>query len=182
MAVAWAEIERVKRGTPDFERLGERIRAGAARKGKSLRELSLELGFSHATIPEMLRHRSKAGRDLLIAIADYFDESREEWQEMGGFDVENLPQDRGWTTAERTLARWLGGLSKEDREALLSELPRNSAGSILRTCDRWAPPRSAGTARPGCRPGARTGARVVRLGHPYLAPISPPRRAVSRVA
>jgi len=119
VAVAVADMERGKRGAPDFTRLGERIRSGAARKGKSLRELSLDLGFSHATIPEMLRHQSKTGRDVLIALADYFDESREEWQEMGGFEVDALPRDRGYTTDERTVARWLASLSDDERRDIL---------------------------------------------------------------
>ncbi len=122
MAVAVMEMERTKRGIPDFDRLEARIRDGAQLKGTSLRELSLDLGFSHATITEMLRHRSKAGRDVLIALADYFDESREEWQKMGGFDVQALPQDKGFTTAERTIARLFAALSEEDKAAFLHEL------------------------------------------------------------
>lgn len=122
VAVAVVEMERGKRGNPNFDRLEMRIREGAALKGKSLRELSLDLGFSHATIPEMLRHRSKTGRDVLIALADYFNESREEWQEMGGFDVQALPQDKGFTTAERTIARLFAALSDEDKAAFLGEL------------------------------------------------------------
>jgi len=119
MAVAVADLERSKRGEPDFSWLEARIVTGANRKGLSLRQLGLALGYSHAAITEMLRFRKRSTRELLIALADYFDESREEWLEAGGFDVESLPQDRGFTTAERTVARWLKGLSEVDREALL---------------------------------------------------------------
>ncbi len=119
MAVAALEMERVKRGEPNFDRLEEKIRTGAQRKGVSLSQLSLDLELSRATIPELLRFHKRPGRVLLVALADYFDESREEWQEIGGFDVESLPRDRGYTTQERTVARWLTSLSEEERRDVL---------------------------------------------------------------
>ncbi len=131
-----ATVEKVSRTEPrkpEWGQLEARIRAGAERRGVSLRQLGLAIGLSHAAVTEPIRFRRPMGRDLLIALADYFEESREEWQEMGGFDLEGLPQDRGFTTAERTVARWLKGLSDEDRTALLrraAEEQRHQDGDI----------------------------------------------------
>lgn len=105
MAIGTAELERVKDDKPGYEHLERMIRDRAARRGITLTQLSLDLHLSRSTIAEMLRHRSTPSRQFLIALADHFDESREEWQAAGGYSVDTLPQDRGWTTRERELAR-----------------------------------------------------------------------------
>lgn len=122
MALAVADLEKPKRGDPDYPRLRAMVANGATRKGISLRQLGLTIGFSHSVVTEFMRHDKKPQREVLIALADYFDESREDWQEAGGFDISDLPPGRGYTTEERTLARWLSSLSPEDREAVRQEL------------------------------------------------------------
>jgi len=113
MALAVAEVGRVRRSEPDFARLERMVRDALVRDGWMTaaddvipyRRLGLAINYSHAAIYNVLVKHSRAQREMLIALADHFDESREEWLEAGGYDVESLPQDRGWTTRERELAR-----------------------------------------------------------------------------
>jgi len=141
MALGVAEVGRVRRSEPDFVRLERMVRDALVRDGWMTtadnvipyRRLGLAINYSHAAIYNVLVKHSRAQREMLIALADHFEESREEWQAAGGFDVEILPHDRGFTTAERTVARWLKGLSEEDREALLrraAEEQRHQDGDI----------------------------------------------------
>lgn len=125
MAVAVAEMERMTRHEPDFGRIQAMIDAGLEKHAARLqgmltyRKLGPALGYSSALIGGIVTKHNRPEREVLIALADFFNDPREEWLEAGGFDVESLPRDRGFTTAERTVARWLTSLSVEDREALL---------------------------------------------------------------
>jgi len=112
------------------------VEEGARRKGlegSPYRRIGQATGYSVALIHNIVVKHSRPQREVLIALADYFDDPREEWLEAGGFDVESLPQDRGFTTDERTVARWLKALSAADRETLLrraAEEQRHQDGDI----------------------------------------------------
>lgn len=128
MALAVAELERIKRGAPDFERLERLVDAGLGRhleqtgERVSRRHLGELVGFSPTLISDMLRLHKRTEREALTALADFFDDPREEWLEAAGFDVASLPRDRGYTTQERTVARLLGALSGEEKAALIKRL------------------------------------------------------------
>jgi len=128
MAVAVADLERVKREDPDYGLLVTLVDRGLDRMrlpdGKRMSDAQLgeDAGFSTAVIYDLRKHRKRPGRDLLIALADLFNDSREEWLAAGGYDIESLPQDRGFTTAERTIARLFAALSENDKAVFLQEL------------------------------------------------------------
>lgn len=129
MALSVAEVERVRRSEPDFVRLEKMVKAALVKDGWMAseddvipyRRLGLAIKYSHAAIYNVLVKHSRAQREMLIALADHFNESREEWQAAGGYDVDSLPKDRGWTTVERELARWYESLTEEEKVAALRE-------------------------------------------------------------
>jgi len=129
MALSVAEVERVRRSEPDFARLEKMVRSALVKNGWMIseddvipyRRLGLAIKYSHAAIYNVLVKQSRAQREMLIALADHFNESREEWQAAGGYDVDSLPRDRGWTTVERELARWYESLTEDEKAAALHE-------------------------------------------------------------
>jgi len=129
MALSVAEVERVRRSEPDFVRLEKMVRLALVKDGWMAsgddvipyRRLGLAIKYSHAAIYNVLVKHSRAQREMLIALADHFNESREEWQAAGGYDVDSLPRDRGWTTVERELARWYESLTEDEKAAALHE-------------------------------------------------------------
>jgi len=139
MALAVADLEKVARHEPNFERIRGLIDAGLERHRRrtdvtlTYRRLGPAIGYSSALINGIMTKGNRPEREVLVALADFFDDPRETWLEAGGFDIESLPKDRGFTTAERTVARWLKGLSDEDRMALLrraAEEQRHQDGDI----------------------------------------------------
>ncbi len=129
MALAVAEVERVKRNAPDYQRLEKMVRESLVGKGWMAseddaipyRRLGVAINYSHAAVYNVLVKYSRPQREMLIALADFFDAPREAWQEAGGYDVERLPTDRGWTTVERELARWYDSLTDDQKGAALRE-------------------------------------------------------------
>lgn len=127
MAIAMAEMTRQRRREPDFSRLRSLIDEGIQQyrdeTGVLLtdRQLSLKINYSESAIYGIFSKGNRPNRELLISLADFFGGSREEWQEAGGYDVDNLPAGRGWRTEERDLAEWYASLSAEQKESALRE-------------------------------------------------------------
>jgi len=145
MVVAVAEMVRQRRREPDFSALrrliNDAVRVYAEQHGVILtdRQLGLKLDYSEATIHGIFAKGNRPTRELLIALADLFHQSREEWQQAGGYDVDSLPWGRGWRTDERVLTEWYASLTEEEKARALGEARARHADHAATDGDQGLP-------------------------------------------
>jgi hypothetical protein len=128
-------LDALRRREPDFGRLEELVGRGVeryeARTGERLtwRQIGPRINHSTALMSGMLVKHNRPGMDILRDLADLFDDQREPWLEAGGFDLSQVPTDRGYTTIERDLIRRWHALSARDRDEVWLHLDRLSQHS-----------------------------------------------------